>query len=72
MKNSQTCPKCDANDIVKIPGNTVADGSGNNINVGMTILNAIKVTRYMCGNCGFSEEWIDDKKDIEKLKKTFG
>jgi len=71
MKNSQTCPKCNTNDIVKIPGNTVADGSGNNIKVGMTILNAIKVTRYVCGNCGYSEEWIDDKKDIEKLKRSF-
>ncbi|WP_278281159.1 hypothetical protein [Clostridium sp. BSD9I1] len=34
---------------------------------GMTIFSAVKVTRYLCCDCGYSEEWIDDKKDIEKI-----
>lgn len=29
----------------------------------------VYVTRYICGNCGFTEEWIDKKKDIQDIKE---
>lgn len=38
MKESGICPKCKGQDIVKIPGKVKDYGSGNNIQVGMTIL----------------------------------
>jgi len=34
---------------------------------GMSNLSAVKVTRYLCCECGYSEEWIDNKEDIKKL-----
>lgn len=68
MKNTEISPKCQANDIVRIPGKVGAYGVGNNIIMGVATFNAIKVTRYLCGTCGFSEEWIDDRRDLEKLK----
>ena len=30
-----------------------------------------KVTRFLCGKCGFSEEWIDSLEDIEKLRMKY-
>ena len=30
------------------------------------------VTRYLCANCGFSEEWVEDRKGLELIKKKFG
>jgi predicted nucleic-acid-binding Zn-ribbon protein len=71
MKNSKRCPKCKATDIVRIPGMLGAYGAGNNIIVGRTIFSAVKVTRYLCGSCGFSEEWIDDASDIAKIKAKY-
>lgn len=71
MKNSQVCPKCESNDIIRIPGKKGAYGAGNNIQVGFTVMSAVKVTRYLCGTCGFSEEWIDEKADIQKLREKF-
>lgn len=38
--------------------------------MGMTIFSAVLVHRYLCCNCGFSEEWID-KEDIQELKKKY-
>jgi hypothetical protein len=70
MKNNK-CPKCSGNRIIKIPGQTGAHGSGNNIPLGMTIFSAVKVTRYLCCQCGYSEEWVDSKGDIDKLEKEF-
>jgi predicted RNA-binding Zn-ribbon protein involved in translation (DUF1610 family) len=72
MKNSSQCPKCQHSDILRIEGKVGSYGSGNNINVGLTIFSAVKVTRYVCMGCGFSEEWIDDPDSLAKLEKKFG
>ncbi len=72
MKNSRRCPKCQARDIVCVPGEVGTYGAGNNIRVGWTVFHAVKVTRYLCASCGFSEEWIDGAKDIAKIKKKYG
>jgi hypothetical protein len=71
MKNSKRCPKCQSTDIVKIPGDVGAYGAGNNIKVGWTVFNAVKVARYLCAACGFTEEWIQLAEDIAKIKKRY-
>jgi transposase-like protein len=72
VKNSKNCPKCRSSDIVRVPGDIRGYGAGNNITVGWTIFNAVKVTRYLCATCGFSEEWIDSPTDIAKVKAKYG
>ena len=71
MKNNGKCTKCNSNDIAKIPGTAGVYGSGNNIMTGMTAFSAVLVTRYLCCRCGYSEEWIDNKKDLEKIRAKF-
>ena len=70
MKNSRRCPKCNSHDILVVPGKAGAYGSGNNIQMGMTIFSAVLVDRYVCCKCGYSEEWINQY-DIESLKAKF-
>lgn len=65
MKNTKCCPKCGGTDIERIDGFSGIYGTGNNIPVGF---GAVGVHRYLCCECGFSEEWID-KEDISKIKK---
>ena len=71
MKYSHVCPKCGGTDILFIPGKAGAYGTGNNIPMGATIFTYVKVHRYLCAACGYSEEWID-REDIPKLKQKFG
>lgn len=72
MKNAKKCIKCDSKNIIRIPGNIGPYGSGNNIIASkMTTRIAVKVTRYLCSECGYSEEWIEDKSDIEKMVKYY-
>lgn len=66
MKQSGICPKCGGREILIIPGESGPYGSGNNIPVGWSIFSAVKVNRYLCCSCGYSEEWID-KEDIPTL-----
>ena len=67
MKNLRMCPKCHSTDIVRINGYTGAYGAGNNVMTGATIFSAVDVNRYICMNCGFTEEWID-REDLEKIR----
>lgn len=69
MKNAKICPKCSSSDILIVDGYAGVYGSGNNIMTGATIFSAVKVDRYICCSCGYTEEWIDTK-DMEKLKKS--
>lgn len=68
MKHSQMCPKCNGRDIIFVPGSIRWYGAGNNIVVGGFQRPAI-VDRFVCRNCGYSEEWIADK-DLEKLANS--
>lgn len=69
MKNTKKCPKCGGINIVRIDGYTGAYGSGNNVMVGTSIFSAVKVNRYICCTCGFTEEWIDTD-ELEKVEKS--
>ena len=35
------------------------------------IFSAVLVTRYLCAYCGFNEEWVDDRADLEKLMAKY-
>jgi predicted nucleic-acid-binding Zn-ribbon protein len=67
MKNTSQCPKCSNTEILTITADT--GQMGNLITTG--IFSHVKVTRYLCSKCGFSEEWINSRDDIKKLKKKF-
>lgn len=70
MKHSQICIKCDSSNIVRIKGGNIWTGQVNYIP--STSMKKILVTRYLCVNCGYSEEWVDDPKGLEKLNKKYG
>ncbi|MGH4049903.1 MAG: hypothetical protein ACREVX_00865 [Clostridium sp.] len=71
MKNTKPCSKCNSKNIIRIPGNIGSFGSGNNIIWGIFRRDGVKVTKYLCCECGYIEEWIDNEEDIEKLWKKF-
>ena len=72
MKKTKTCPKCDSHNIIVVPGSVGLYGVGNNVPTGWSILSSVRVTRYLCGECGFSEEWIDSLADIDKIRNKYG
>ena len=70
MKHTKQCPKCQSKDIIYIEGDVRAYGAGNNIQTGFTIFSSVKVNRYVCGQCGYSEEWINEC-DLQRLKDKY-
>lgn len=71
MKNTKVCTKCNSSDVLRILAKVGPYGTGNNIAVGYPSFSAVKVTRYLCCECGYSEEWIENKDDIEILRAKF-
>lgn len=61
-----TCPKCGSSYLITVPGKAGPYWDGNNIPVGLRRENAVLVTRYVCRQCGYSEEWIHPD-DLERL-----
>ena len=64
------CSKCNSTNILRIPGSTGV-GVSNAIQTGLTIIDPALVTRYLCCDCGYSEEWIDDTHQIQRLIKKY-
>ena len=71
MKTSGQCTKCGSSGILRIPGQAGAFGAGNNIPAGRTIFSSVKVTRYVCALCGYSEEWVESRSDLQKLREKY-
>lgn len=72
MKNGNACPKCGSHRVIRVPDNPRRHASGNNIyTTTATLLGKIPVIRYVCFDCGYVENWVESRRDLEKLKETF-
>jgi ribosomal protein S27AE len=71
MKTSGKCSKCASTDVLRIPGQAGPFGSGNNIPAGATIFSSVKLTRFLCGRCGYSEDWVESAADLQKLREKY-
>lgn len=68
MRNGNACPKCDCRQIYCIPG---SGAGGRCIQYGLTVFNPIYISHYVCGKCGFVEEWVDIPDELKRVQKVF-
>lgn len=71
MRNNIACPKCGLTNIVKAPDVRGSGTGANVINIPGFFSVGVVISRYICTDCGYSEEWIDKKEDLEKIRNTF-
>lgn len=57
-------------EILQICGDSMSDDYS--IPIGLTGIRRAKVSRYVCLACGFSEDWVESKDDLAKLRKQYG
>ena len=72
MKNNKICTKCHSTDVVIIKGEKTNHARGNVIFTGSTIFSAAIVNKYICCNCGFVEDWVANREDLQKIKSKYG
>lgn len=72
MRNTHACPKCGSREILRIPDNPGRYASGNNIyTTRATLLGKIPVIRYVCGGCGYVENWVEEAGQLDALRRAF-
>jgi predicted nucleic-acid-binding Zn-ribbon protein len=72
MKNSKRCPKCQSDDILRVPGKRQAGGAGNLISVSSwNLFNTVAPTLHVCASCGYTENWVMSARDIARVKARY-
>ena len=66
MNTHTRCTKCDSPDLFAVPA-TPSDHS--HIVVGGRLMRNVGVYRYVCTDCGYIEEWVNDQVDLGSLKQ---
>ena len=61
MKYKKKCPKCGSQDIVMFLDDGCPDNAHKGIMTGMTLFSNVSMERYICCNCGFTEQWVDPR-----------
>lgn len=68
MKKTGNCPKCNSSDIL-----TDAEKikQGHRAYLGISAFRTIRIATYVCMNCGYLEEYLDEKgfKTQSKINK---
>ena len=63
MKNGAKCPKCGGTHSIRISDNPYRYASGNNIyTTRATLLGKVPVIRYVCYDCGYVENWVENRR----------
>ncbi len=68
MKNTYCCPKCNNSEIAKLEGGAFKGNLYNTVSFG---LSTVYLTRYICTDCGYTENYVDDVKDLKKIKDKY-
>ncbi|MCH5285916.1 MAG: hypothetical protein J1E43_00705 [Christensenellaceae bacterium] len=72
MKNTNRCPKCGSDDIVRVP-DTAHRYLANSICITKCAwVKRVPVARYVCCGCGYVENWVEDCRGVTEIRQAFG
>jgi len=60
------CPKCAGSECIYIPG---YKGGRGGVPVTAFLTSALQPSRYICGQCGFVEEYFDNRDHLEAVRR---
>ena len=72
MKNTKRCPKCGSQVIVRVPDNAHRYLANSICMTSLAFVKRIPVARYVCCDCGYVENWVENGREREKLRHSFG
>jgi predicted nucleic-acid-binding Zn-ribbon protein len=69
MDQKNKCAKCSSSDLLRVPS---IPGEPPSIVVGERAMHKVAVAKFVCADCGYIEEWVEDISDLEKLRREYG
>lgn len=72
MKNTHHCPKCGSGDVIRVPDNAHRYLANSICITRHAWIRRIPVDRYVCGSCGYVENWVGTKAGLDEIRHAFG
>ena len=72
MKATNRCPKCGYHDIVRVPDDAHRYLANSICITKLLTVTRVPVTRYVCCDCGYVENWVEHPHERSKIKHAFG
>ena len=70
MKQTNTCPKCGSHEIVKPRISATGHKHAFQV-IPLGTFKAAFVERYVCCDCGYVENYVDDPKALKALREKY-
>ena len=61
------CGKCGSRELLAVPA---TPGDHSHIVAGDRVLRTVAVDKYVCTDCGYVEQWVNNKADLKTLKEA--
>jgi ribosomal protein S27AE len=66
VKQGNPCAKCGSKSILYVPGGLL-EGQ-NSAAIGSFMPARFRIARYVCTDCGYTEEWVDRDEDMAVVR----
>ena len=68
MLSHEKCGKCGGGELLRVP---MTPGEHSHIVFGERLLRDVTVTKYVCTDCGYIEQWVNSRDDLRRLKEEW-
>jgi len=72
MKRTGICPKCGSRDLVRVPDDAHRYLANSICITKLVTVERVPVGRYVCCDCGYVENWVETRRDLDRIKGAFG
>lgn len=72
MKNVKRCPKCNSSNIIRVPDDAHRYLANSICITKLMTVERVPVARYVCCDCGYVEDWVENRNELNKIRKAFG
>lgn len=71
MMNTKRCPVCGSGDVIRVPDNAHRYLANSICITRLAIVKRIPVARYVCHDCGYVENWVENQYERDTIKRSF-
>ena len=72
MKNNAVCPKCGSHIVVRVPDDAHRYLANSICITKLVTVERVPVARYVCCDCGYVENWVEDPASLQAIRTRFG
>ena len=72
MKNTKRCPVCGSTDVIRVPDDAHRYLSNGIFLTRALMVKRIPVARYVCHDCGYLENRVENQHERDEIKRAWG